>query len=153
MVDTSIVVIENIFRRCKENSEAPQEASVSGTREVGTAIVASTITTLVIFLPLIFVRGVSGVLFRELAYVIIFALICSLVLSLTLVPMLASKLLIGEQCAPGDVASARERWRAGAVSVFSGLENAYLNLLRWVSPRTIKENLLPPKDWRYPFLG
>ena len=54
---------------------------------------ASTITTLVIFLPLVFVRGVSGILFKELAYVIIFSLICSLLVSLSLVPMLASRLL------------------------------------------------------------
>ena len=52
---------------------------MEGAQEVGPAIIASTITTLVIFLPLIFVRGVSGILFKEMAYVIIFALICSLV--------------------------------------------------------------------------
>jgi HAE1 family hydrophobic/amphiphilic exporter-1 len=56
----------------------PREASVEGAQEVGPAIIASTITTLVIFLPLIFVRGVSGILFKEMAYVIIFALVCSL---------------------------------------------------------------------------
>jgi hydrophobic/amphiphilic exporter-1 (mainly G- bacteria), HAE1 family len=93
MVDSSIVVLENIFRRRSEKGEAPEEASVEGAREVGTAIIASTLTTLVIFLPLIFVRGVSGILFKELAYVIIFALICSLVVALSLVPMLASRLL------------------------------------------------------------
>lgn len=93
MVDSSIVVLENIFRRRRENNESPAEAAVKGTGEVATAIVASTITTLVIFVPLIFVRGVSGVLFRELAYVIMFALICSLLISFTVVPMLASRLL------------------------------------------------------------
>ena len=51
---------------------------MEGAQEVGPAIVASTITTLVIFLPLVFVRGVTGILFKELAYVIIFSLICSL---------------------------------------------------------------------------
>ena len=93
MVDSSIVVLENIFRRSCENSETPDVAAVKGTEEVGKAIVASTITTLVIFLPLVFVRGVTGILFKELAYVIIFSLICSLAVSLTLVPMLASRLL------------------------------------------------------------
>jgi hypothetical protein len=78
MVDSSIVVLENIFRRRKRTAKAPEEAAVEGAREVGPAIVASTITTLVIFLPLIFVRGVSGILFKEMAYVIIFALVCSL---------------------------------------------------------------------------
>ncbi len=93
MVDSSVVVLENIFRRRHENQEAPAEAAVEGAREVGPAIIASTITTLVIFLPLIFVRGVAGMLFQELPYVIIFSLICSLLVSLSLVPMLASRLL------------------------------------------------------------
>jgi len=132
MVDSSIVVLENIFRRRSENGEAPEEASVEGAREVGTAIIASTITTLVIFLPLIFVRGVSGILFKELAYVIIFALICSLTVALSLVPMLASRLLRSSQQSFKDSPSRTNRWAAAANSVFSGLENAYLNLLRWV---------------------
>jgi HAE1 family hydrophobic/amphiphilic exporter-1 len=93
MVDNSVVVLENIFRRRDEEKEPPVIAAIEGTKEVGAAIVASTITTLVIFLPLVFVRGVSGILFQELAYVIIFSLICSLLVSLSLVPMLASKLL------------------------------------------------------------
>ncbi len=93
MVDSSIVVLENIFRRRTEIGETPEQASVDGAREVGPAILASTATTLVIFLPLIFVRGVSGVLFTEMAYVIIFSLICALLVSLSLVPMLTAKLL------------------------------------------------------------
>jgi HAE1 family hydrophobic/amphiphilic exporter-1 len=132
MVDSSIVVLENIFRRRSENVEAPQQAAVEGAREVGTAIVASTITTLVIFLPLVFVRGVSGILFKELAYVIIFALICSLTVALSLVPMLASRLLTSSRQRLKAPASPTNRWVTAANSVFSGLENAYLDLLRWV---------------------
>ena len=132
MVDSSIVVLENIFRRRSENGEAPEEASVEGAREVGTAIIASTITTLVIFLPLIFVRGVSGILFKELAYVIIFSLICSLIVALSLVPMLASRLLTSSQQRLKAPASRTNRWAAAANSVFAGLENTYLDLLRWV---------------------
>jgi HAE1 family hydrophobic/amphiphilic exporter-1 len=132
MVDSSIVVLENIFRRRSENGERPEEASVEGAREVGPAIIASTITTLVIFLPLIFVRGVSGILFKELAYVIIFALICSLTVALSLVPMLTSRLLTSNQQHFKESTSDRNRWVAVANSVFLSLENAYLDLLRWV---------------------
>jgi len=132
MVDSSIVVLENIFRRRSENGEVPEQAAVEGAREVGPAIVASTITTLVIFLPLIFVRGVSGILFKELAYVIIFALICSLTVALTLVPMLASRLLTSSQQRLKAPASRANRWAAAANSVFVSLENAYLDLLRRV---------------------
>ncbi|MDW7772161.1 MAG: efflux RND transporter permease subunit [Desulfobulbaceae bacterium] len=93
MVDSSVVVLENIFRRRQEYGETPDTAATRGAEEVGTAILASTLTTLVIFLPLIFVQGVSGLLFKELAFTVMFALICSLLVSLSLVPMLASKLL------------------------------------------------------------
>ena len=93
MVDSSVVVLENIYRRHSEYSEAPARAAVRGTGEVASAVFAGTITTLVIFLPLLFVRGVSGVLFQELAYVIMFSLFCSLLVSLSLVPMLASRFL------------------------------------------------------------
>ena len=93
MVDSSIVVLENVFRRRSEEGESAETAAVEGANEVAGAIVASTLTTLVIFLPLVFVRGVSGLLFKELAYVIVFSLLCSLVVALSLVPMLSSKLL------------------------------------------------------------
>ncbi len=132
MVDSSIVVLENIFRRRSENGETPEEASVEGAREVGMAIIASTVTTLVIFLPLIFVRGVSGILFKEMAYVIIFALVCSLVLSLSLVPMLASKLLTSSQQLADGRSTRLNHWATTASFVSSGLVNAYLDLLRWV---------------------
>lgn len=132
MVDSSIVVLENIFRRRNENGETPETAAEEGAREVGPAIIASTITTLVIFLPLIFVRGVSGILFKELAYVIIFALFCSLTLALSLVPMLSSRLLTPRRQIPKELAPRANRWKIGAKSVFAGFENAYLGLLQWV---------------------
>jgi len=132
MVDSSIVVLENIFRRRSENQETPQDASVNGAREVGPAIVASTITTLVIFLPLVFVRGVSGILFKEMAYVIIFALICSLTLALSLVPMLASRLMSSDRQRHKDPALRPYRWISAASSAFGRLENDYLHLLQWV---------------------
>jgi HAE1 family hydrophobic/amphiphilic exporter-1 len=132
MVDSSIVVLENIFRRCCENYESPEVASVEGAREVGRAIVASTITTLVIFLPVVFVRGVSGILFKELAYVIMFALICSLAVSLSLVPMLASKFLKSFMKPRKEQGTWIERSVAASNALFAGLDNIYLNLVRWV---------------------
>jgi HAE1 family hydrophobic/amphiphilic exporter-1 len=130
MVDSSIVVLENIFRRCNENGEAPVEAAVEGAREVGPAIIASTITTLVIFLPLIFVRGVSGLLFKEMAYVIIFSLVCSLILALSLVPMLASRLLTAGGTCDIDPQVSANRWIAMVNSISGRLLGTYLKLLR-----------------------
>lgn len=129
MVDSSIVVLENIFRRKQEEGEGPAMAAVNGTAEVGPAIVASTITTLVIFLPVLFVRGVSGVLFAELAYVIAFSLIAALVVSLSLVPMLASKILRPLD-RPGHASpTAIDRVRALSDRGFAGLERAYQRIL------------------------
>jgi HAE1 family hydrophobic/amphiphilic exporter-1 len=122
MVDSSVVVLENIFRRRDESGEDVAQAAVEGAREVGGAILASTLTTLVIFLPLIFVRGVTGLLFQELAYVVIFALICSLLVSLSLVPMLASRFLTAPR-------GQRGRLAALADAGFAGLDNAYRDLL------------------------
>lgn len=93
MVDSSVVVLENIFRRHREQGEAVAVAAVEGAREVTSAIVASTLTTLVVFLPLIYVRGVAGVLFKDLAFVVMFSLFCSLMVSISLVPMLAANLI------------------------------------------------------------
>ncbi|MEQ9504088.1 MAG: efflux RND transporter permease subunit [Deltaproteobacteria bacterium] len=121
MVDSSIVVLENVFRRRDEDRETLVVASVTGAREVAGAIVASTITTLVVFLPLAFVRGVSGLLFSELAYVVVFSLVCSLVVSLTLLPMLASRLLASETEPPP--------WAQRAKLLLQRLNVAYLRVL------------------------
>ena len=106
MVDSSVVVLENIFRRQDEDNEDPVTASIAGANEVAAAIVASTLTTLVIFLPMAFIQGIAGILFQELALVVVFALVCSLMVSLSLVPMLASKLLTS----PEHRHEARKPW-------------------------------------------
>ncbi len=92
IVDNSIVVLENIVR-LRENGNTLQESALTGTRQVSGAIIASTLTTIVIFLPVVFMHTISGMLFRELALVVVFALLCSLLVALTLVPMLASRFL------------------------------------------------------------
>lgn len=127
MVDNSIVVLENIFRRRDEEGEDPTTAAMSGANEVASAIIASTATTLVIFLPLAFVTGVSGVLFQQLALVVAFSLLVSLVVALTVVPMLASKLL------SGPVAQRRARPNAFvrvATACFVAIERTYQGVLR-----------------------
>jgi len=96
LVDNAIVVLENIFRN-REEGEVPLEAAVKGSQQVATAIVASTLTTLAVFLPLVFVRGISGVTYQQLGMIVSFALIASLAMALTLVPMLTSRLLGGKK--------------------------------------------------------
>ncbi len=93
VVDNAVVVLENITRM-REEGKDPVTAARLGTKEVSGAIIASTLTTTVIFLPVVFMQTISGVLFQQLALVVVFALFCSLAVSLTLVPMLASRLLM-----------------------------------------------------------
>ena len=130
MVDSSVVVLENIYRRSQEAGESPTMAAVKGTREVSSAVIAGTITTLVIFLPLVFVRGVSGVLFKELAYVVMFSLFCSLLVALTLVPMLSSRML--RHTAIATTTGFRSRMAAWSGAGLDALDSAYRNLLRIV---------------------
>ena len=93
IVDSAIVVLESIVRKREEQDLPPLEAARIGTRDVAGAIIASTLTTCVIFVPVVFTRTTTGALFQALALVVVFALICSLFVALTLVPMLASRFL------------------------------------------------------------
>lgn len=126
MVDNSIVVLENIYRRRHEEGEQRTVAAIAGAGEVATAIVASTVTTLVIFLPLAFTRGVTGALFQQLAIVVAFSLIVSLFVALTIVPMLASRFL-----GNGHSTDRRPGWleRTGE-KTFGAVEAFYLAVLR-----------------------
>ncbi|MFT5543924.1 MAG: HAE1 family hydrophobic/amphiphilic exporter-1 [Arenicella sp.] len=90
LVDNSIVVLENIDRH-KKNKMNAQDAAVKGTSEVSMAIVASTLTTMAVFFPLVFVEGIAGQLFSDQALTVTFALLVSLVVALTLIPMLAAR--------------------------------------------------------------
>jgi HAE1 family hydrophobic/amphiphilic exporter-1 len=124
LVDNAIVVLENIFRHT-EIGRSSRDAAVEGTGEVSTAITASTLTTLVVFLPVVFIRGMAGVTFKQLAAVVSFALFCSLVVALTLIPVLGSRFLrpVRGSGQPGQ-GSGRSRW------LMSWVEHEYVLLLR-----------------------
>ncbi len=89
LVDNSIVVLEAIDRRRREG-RSRREAAILGAGEVATAVTASTLTTVAVFLPIVFVRGVAGQLFYDLAVTVCLSLLASLAVSLTLIPSLAS---------------------------------------------------------------
>jgi HAE1 family hydrophobic/amphiphilic exporter-1 len=89
LVDNSIVVLEAIFRH-KGQGKSPAEASNVGTSEVAKAVAASTLTTVAVFIPIIFVQGIAAQLFRDQALTVSFSLLASLVVAITLIPMMAS---------------------------------------------------------------
>jgi HAE1 family hydrophobic/amphiphilic exporter-1 len=93
LVDNSIVVLESIFRK-REEGEKIREAANSGTSEVAMAITASTLTTLAVFIPVLFVPGIAGELFGDMVFTIVFSLTVSLIVALTLIPLLASRFLV-----------------------------------------------------------
>ncbi len=92
MVDNAIVILENIYRK-RQVGEGKQEAAITGTNEIGGAIIASTLTTVVVFLPIVFVEGLAAQLFRPLAITVAFSLLASLITALIIVPLLSSTFL------------------------------------------------------------
>ncbi|HUT73238.1 MAG TPA: efflux RND transporter permease subunit [Armatimonadota bacterium] len=93
LIDDAIVVVENVFRHLEEG-ESPREAAINGTGEIALAVTAITLTIVVVFAPIAFMRGIAGQFFREFGLTVAFAVLVSLLVSLTLTPMLASRLLV-----------------------------------------------------------
>lgn len=92
MVDSSVVVLENIFRY-REEGHTLMEAAEKGSMEMTNAVTASTLTTVCVFLPVVFVEGLASILFKPLAFTVSFSLLVSLLVALTLIPMLSSRML------------------------------------------------------------
>ncbi len=126
LVDNAIVVLENIYRH-RESGRIPEDAALTGAGEVTAAIVASTLTTLAVFLPLVFIRGMSGVMFKQLAFVVSFALICALIVALTLVPMMAARML--HIRSPNSQKTRLGRLYAVSAGFFVKMEDGYKFLL------------------------
>ena len=124
IVDNAIVVIENIVR-LRQNGSSRMHAAAEGTRQVTGAVIASTLTTLVIFLPVMFMQTTTGAMYQELALVVAFSLVCSLFVALTLVPMLASRFLT---VVPDDERPGKPGWNE---RILGALENKYENGLSW----------------------
>ena len=125
VIDNAIVVLENISRHI-EKGVPPTQAAVLGTREMGPAITAATLTTIAVFIPLVFLEGVVGIMFRQLAIITAVTLLASLFTALLLTPMLASALLKPEQ-----QKSKNNRFWVYSEKAFHHLETKYTALLRF----------------------
>jgi HAE1 family hydrophobic/amphiphilic exporter-1 len=110
LVDCSIVVLESIFR-CREEGDDIVTAAVRGTREVKGAVVASTMTTVAVFLPMVFVEGIAGQAFGDLACAVVISLLASLAVAVYFIPMLASRQRLNIR---GDIGETKSRWRLQA---------------------------------------
>jgi HAE1 family hydrophobic/amphiphilic exporter-1 len=115
LVDNAIVVLESIAR-CREEGDAPRTAALRGVREVGMAVSASTLTTVAVFFPIVFVEGIAGQVFRDLSLTVVFSLLASLAMSLFFIPTLLAREWAPSQAA-GERSLARslfvpEKWSA-----------------------------------------
>lgn len=97
IVDDAVVVLENIFRHIERDKRKPAEAAVTGANEIMSAVIASTLTVMVVFFPLLLIKGQSGQTFSQFAMVVIFSISISLLDATTVVPMLASRLISEEE--------------------------------------------------------
>jgi hydrophobic/amphiphilic exporter-1 (mainly G- bacteria), HAE1 family len=91
LVDNAIIVMENIFRQLEQGRKV-RDAAIEGTAEVGGAILASTLTTIVVFLPIVYLQGASGELFKDQAWTVAFSLLSSLVVAILVIPVLVTKI-------------------------------------------------------------
>ncbi|NCA81309.1 MAG: efflux RND transporter permease subunit [Opitutae bacterium] len=128
VVDNAVVVLENIATKVEQGT-APREAAMFGSEEVGMAVSASTLTTIVVFVPLIFLKGEAGIMFKQLGGLLTATLLASLTCALWLTPMLSSRLLraSGKRRARGRFAEAFHAWSEAR---FAALDAAYSGLLR-----------------------
>ncbi len=133
LVDNSIVVLENITR-LRDMDMSRTEAAIKGTSEVFAAITASTLTTLAVFLPLIFVQDITGVMFRQFSIVVLFSLLCSLVAAVTLVPCLSGLLLKKSMRHVEDGGTEKLSWNQRifnySAKLFTAVEDNYSAVLR-----------------------
>lgn len=125
LVDNSIVVIENIFRHLEEGADR-REAAKRGASEVGMAITASTLTTIAVFFPMIFAKGITGKMTQALALSIAFSLLASLFVALTIVPMVASILFKNRK---NNNAETSKRAIKARPEEFGRIRKIYKNLL------------------------
>lgn len=122
IVDNAIVVLENIVRKREQGTELIESSNL-GTKEVAGAIVAATLTTSVIFLPLVFMQTTTGSMFQELGLVVVFAIFCSLLVALTLVPMLSSRFMTITPFGEKEKESKGDRF-------FKKIDDRYTQMLR-----------------------
>ncbi len=126
VIDDAIIVLENIYRFIEEKGMAPFEAAIAGTKEIGLAVMATTLSLLAVFVPVGFMGGIVGRFMSSFGLTASFAIAVSLLVSFTLTPMLCSR-FIKPAGAPGQHAggSSKESW------LFRPIDRTYTTMLRW----------------------
>jgi HAE1 family hydrophobic/amphiphilic exporter-1 len=138
VIDDAIVVLENIYRHMEEKGATPFEAAVSGTKEIGLAVLATTLSLVAVFLPVAFMGGIVGRFMNSFGLTMAFAIMVSLLVSFVLTPMLSARWLRPDAAAKGDSEAAHHGHGSKASRFYSVIERSYMVLLqfslrrRWV---------------------
>ncbi|HEY4716919.1 MAG TPA: efflux RND transporter permease subunit [bacterium] len=130
VVDDAIVIYENIFRH-KDHGIGSREASLYGASEVGLAVSASTLTIVAVFFPMIFVPGIAGIMFKQIGFVVCVVILASLFASLTLTPMMASKML-KSKTNNNESSGIFYYLYDASEKLFISIEELYKHLLEWI---------------------
>lgn len=136
IVDDAVVVLENIFRHIERDKKNATESAVDGTTEILSAVFASTWTVMVVFLPLLLIKGQAGQMFTQFALVVIFSLAVSLLDATTVVPMLATRLVSGEAhhqvvSGSGERKTFLLKFFDWAGGILDSLDRSYRSGLKW----------------------
>jgi len=142
VVDASIIVLENIYRH-RQMGKSSYQAALDGTREVWGAIVATTLTTLVVFIPILFIEEEAGQLFRDIAVAISAAVTLSMVVSILVIPVLSNKLLGYESMHPRARASGLRAWAGNLFGLYP-LAGGFRNLVIWSLKKLFRSR---PLQW------
>ncbi|QUH19153.1 efflux RND transporter permease subunit [Alkaliphilus sp. B6464] len=133
LVDSAIVVLENIYR-FRSEGYSRKEAAIKGASEVGMAITASTLTTIAVFLPIVFIDGMVGTIFKDFALTVTLSLGASLVVSLTFIPMLSSKILKVES----EKTDGKKRKLEFIYKIFDKISNKMENIYKGLLIKSLK---------------
>lgn len=125
LVDSAIVVLENIYR-FRSEGYSRKEAAIKGASEVGMAITASTLTTIAVFLPIVFIDGMIGTIFKDFALTVTLSLAASLIVALTFIPMLSSKILKVES----EKTDGKKRKLEFIYKIFDNISNKMENIYK-----------------------
>jgi len=123
VIDDAVVVLENIFRFMEEKKQSPRDAAVEGTKEVGLAVMATSLSLIAVFLPVAFMAGIVGRFMHSFGVTMAIAIAVSLLVSFTLTPMMSSRWLRREDLQHGG--SSREH------GIYGVIERTYLTMLDW----------------------
>ena len=126
VIDDAIIVLENIYRFIEEKGMPPFEAAIEGTKEIGLAVMATTLSLMAVFVPVGFMGGIVGRFMSSFGLTAAFAIAVSLLVSFTLTPMLSSRFITAPPTAPAAATTPRRESR-----LFRPIDRAYMAMLRW----------------------